>query len=226
MTKRIDLTNKKFNRLTVIKFHSSIKGIVRYECLCDCGNITVVKSNNLKNGHTKSCGCYNISMIVKRNTSHNFSKTRFYKIWGCMISRCSNKKGNRYHCYGGKGISVCDRWLKFENFKDDMYDLYLKHVDIFGEKDTSIDRIDVNGNYEPSNCKWSTNKEQSSNTSKNRWFKAISPNKQEFIKNNQAEFSNNYNLSKTAVNMCLNKKQKEHKGWTFIFLEELIINEN
>ena len=106
----------------------------------------------------------------KINVTHNMSYTRFYKIWQSMKIRCYNKKAINYCDYGARGISICKEWLEsFENFRDDMYEKYLEHCKDFGEKDTSIDRIDVDGNYELNNCRWATTEEQNYNQRRHKY---------------------------------------------------------
>lgn len=152
----------KFNRLTVIQRHGSQKthdkraSSAVWLCKCECGNFTTSTSYKLTSGYKKSCGCAFIDAV----TTHGKSSARIYNIWQHMITRCSEKcdPASINHYYG-KGIRVCDRWKNFENFLADM-----------GEpKDgMSIDRIDPNGNYEPSNCRWATNKQQSKNKTTNK----------------------------------------------------------
>ena len=162
-----DLTGKRFDRLTVItKCGMDNNGCFTWLCRCDCGNEIVVSGANLRRGTTKSCGCYKRDMV----TSHGMTKTSFYHTWQGMRSRCTNKNSKAYQNYGGRGITVCNRWSSFENFKEDMYESYLNHVNEFGEDNTSIDRIDVNGNYEPSNCRWATWGEQNNNKRNNKYI--------------------------------------------------------
>lgn len=115
-------------------------------------------------GDTKSCGCYRKDLMTK----HGLSTSRFHNIWEKMFYRCYNPKSNGFIYYGKRRIKICMKWKKFKNFRDDMYKSYLKHANIFGEKNTTIDRINNNGNYELKNCRWATWKIQSGNKRKRR----------------------------------------------------------
>lgn len=158
-----DLTACRFGRLIVLSL-SPIRGEnykTRWNCLCDCGNTLTISGRSLLSENTKSCGCYKRDAISESRSTHKMCKTPEYKTWCLLKSRCLNKRNPKYPIYGGRGINVCDRWINsFQNFLDDV-----------GTKPTpghSIDRIYVNGHYEPSNVKWSTRKEQQNNKRNNR----------------------------------------------------------
>lgn len=160
---KIDRIGQKFNMLTIIKSVPRLKKTGKRErtywvCRCDCGSVKRYVDTALVSGRTKSCGCY------RKSINHGLSKIREYIIWSGMKNRCYNKNNDSYKHYGGRGITICERWREsYFNFLSDMgKSPSSKH---------SIDRIDVNGNYEPDNCRWATMKEQSNNTRKTVLYK-------------------------------------------------------
>lgn len=152
--KAINLTTRKFSRLLVLAEDGRAHGKVVWLCRCDCGKETRVQSFNLRSGNTKSCGCLRREAMKKTAFRHGYSYTRTHKTWSSMLERCRNPNNTVYAYYGGRGIQVCDRWQKFEDFLADM-----------GERPIgmSIDRIDSDGNYELDNCRWATRLEQRHN---------------------------------------------------------------
>lgn len=160
MPKIIDLTGKRFGRLVVLSKAEPKSRQTAWLCLCDCGNEKICFGTNLKRGKTQSCGCLRTEMTVKRTFKHGHRRSektsKEYEAWWSMIARCENETDTNFHNYGARGIKVCQRWRNsFENFLADMGNKpTLKH---------SIERIDVNGNYEPSNCKWASKEEQMQN---------------------------------------------------------------
>lgn len=157
MGKLIDLTGKKFGRLTVIeRVENGKNGHARWNCKCSCGNVKAIKGYHLMSGDTRSCGCYAIERTIIRNATHGKYKTRLYRIWRGMISRCYNKNADNHKNYGGRGIMVCDEWNEFEPF-------YNWSIDSDYSDDLTLDRINVDGNYEPSNCRWADIKTQANN---------------------------------------------------------------
>ena len=163
-----DILGKRFGRLKVISINKYYRNKYYYNCICDCGTEKVVRRDALVNHITESCGCKNREINSNRKI-HGMYRTRFYKIYGGMKQRCLNPNNDAYNDYGGRGITVCPRWLGedgFIHFKEDMYDEYLKKAEEYGELNISIDRKNPDGNYEPSNCRWVTQDVQSNNKSR------------------------------------------------------------
>ena len=164
-----DLTGQKFGYLTVVEKAGSDpkRAEWRWLCKCDCGNFTIVPSYRLRHGGVTSCGCHQYDRNFCSKKAKNFP--RLYRIYRGMKTRCTNPKYTYWHRYGGRGISVCDEWQKFDNFCD------WALSSGYEERDSalSIDRIDVDKGYSPDNCRWATATQQANNTSRNHFISAF-----------------------------------------------------
>ncbi len=157
--RRLDISGQRFGRWRVVRYIGGPDCL--WECVCDCGNAGTPQGSFLRNGRSQSCGCLRRELVAQRNerfVTHghcrNRQRTRTHNTWQAMLARCFDKDGEWYHRYGGRGITVCKRWMKFENFLADM-----------GERPAgrTLDRINNSGNYTPRNCRWATAKQQRNN---------------------------------------------------------------
>ena len=160
MGKFENLEGLRFGKILVGKLHldRDKRGNTLWNCKCDCGTERLIRATSLRTGATSSCGCQAYETNSIRETTHGCSRgegKNLYQIWQAIKTRCLNENSFAYKDYGGRGIKICDRWLTFENFYEDMKEDYIKGL--------TIERKNVNGNYEKSNCTWITRAEQANN---------------------------------------------------------------
>ncbi len=160
MPPKLKLVGKKFARWTVLEEYGKYNGQFVWLCECKCGKIKTVVGGNLRNGRSQSCGCLQRELQSEQSRTHGMYKHPVYFVWDNMKRRCNNSNNPQYKNYGARGIKVCERWLKFENFRDDMFPTYHRGL--------SIERIDNDGDYVLENCRWASNAEQIQNSRKAR----------------------------------------------------------
>jgi len=196
MSKLIDLTNKKFGNLTVLNRAENRKDDTYWVCICNCKKIVTVRADHLRGNKIRSCGCKKGRLITEKKIKHGMTKTRLYNIWNSMIQRCENPKSHKTYLYFDRGTAVCKEWHTFENFMNWALQNGYKN-------NLTIDRIDNNGNYSPSNCRWANLFTQANNRRTNRRIEYKGENKT--LAQRARHFGINYR----------NLWQRLKRGWNF-----------
>lgn len=200
-TSRVDYTGVVSGKLTMLKDVGTDGGTRLWLCKCECGNFHTAKGSSVKFGHILSCGCLQLENTVKANTTHGMSDTREYWSYHKMLDRCYNENDHKYPSYGARGITVCDRWLEsFSNFYEDMGDK---------PENLSLERKDVNGNYEPDNCMWDTATEQAFNQRKSK-------------ANTSGKSGVNFITERGLWSARIGKENKEYRLGVFATFEEAV----
>lgn len=213
------LVGQKFGRLTVLKQAPSRGGKKAWECRCDCGNTCIVIETNLKNGNTQSCGCYRLDRVSETKYIHGEAggkyvgpRTRLYRCWSNMHSRCYNPNVRSYHDYGVKGIRVCDEWHEFTKFAE--------WAHTYGYRDgLTIERKDPHRDYCPENCEWITLSENSKRAHvKSCWGKNLITG--EYVEfTGIRDFAAERGLSYSCIDRVLHGRNKTHQDWIFGYLD-------
>lgn len=194
--KFIDLTGKRFGKLVVVERIENKGKRVCWKCKCDCGNIKNVLSTHLVSGSINNCGCLKKLILSNKNKTHGKSYTKLYRTYQHMKDRCYRKNDKRYKNYGGRGIKICDEW------KNNFMNFYNWAINNGYQENLTIDRININGDYTPFNCRWVTWKEQANNTTRNHYIEYNNE------KHTIAEWSNILNISSKVLQIRLKR------GWS------------
>lgn len=196
--KMVNIEGNRYGRLVVISFYGYDKGFDRWKCKCDCGNETIVPRHALESGNTTSCGCYKRQRTIETHYKHGGYKDRLYGVWIDIKKRCYNENERSYKDYGGRGIEMCDEWKNdYGNFKS--WAISAGYDENAGYMECTIDRIDVNGNYCPENCRWANAVTQGNNRRTNKRIEINGRVK------TLAQWAEEYGINTSTVNSRINQ---------------------
>ena len=207
--RKLDITGQRYGRLVVVKPLETINKITRWLCKCDCGNEVAVATRSLRTGYTRSCGCLHTEIRKKQHFKHGMTGSRLYYIWQGMKRRCYNKNSQKYHLYGGRGITVCEKW------RSDFEEFYQWSISNGYKNGLTIDRINNKEGYSPSNCRWVTQADQTRNTCRNHWlsFNGKTMVLQDWAKEyNMSAVTLLKRLKKYDIETALTMQKPEHGG--------------